>query len=46
MLLKGGDLMYRKSMSPKASKRTFTKGAMNVHPKNTNPIPQRGGLRL
>lgn len=39
-------MAYRKAMSPKASKRTFTKGALNVHPKNTQPIPQRGGLRL
>ena len=36
----------RKPMSMRKSKRTFTKGAMNTHPLNTNPRPQRGGLRL
>lgn len=39
-------MAYRKSMSPKNSKRIFTKGALNTHPINTNPVPGRGGLRL
>ena len=38
--------MKRKPMKPKQSKRVFTAGAMKVHPINTRPIPQRGGLRL
>jgi len=38
--------MRRKPMKPKASKRTFTAGAMNVNSINTRPVPQRGGLRL
>jgi len=38
--------MYRKSMNNKHSQKVFTKGALNVHSKNTNPVPQRGGLRL
>lgn len=38
--------MKRKPMRPNASKRKFTAGAMNVHPMNTRPVPQRGGLRL
>jgi len=37
---------YRKALKKSRSKRTFTKGALNVHPMNTNPVPQRGGLRL
>lgn len=38
--------MKRKAMSRNRSKRQFTSGAMNTHPMNTNPIPNRGGLRL
>lgn len=38
--------MKRRPISSKKSKKSFTKGALNVHPVNTNPIPQRGGLRL
>lgn len=38
--------MRRKPMGNRASKRVFTAGAMNIHPMNTNPTPQRGGLRL
>lgn len=38
--------MRRKAMSPKKSKSTFTAGALNVKSINTNPVPQRGGLRL
>jgi hypothetical protein len=38
--------MKRKPMKPKQSKKLFTRGALNTHPKNVQPIPQRGGLRL
>lgn len=38
--------MKRMAMSKNRSKRTFTAGAMNTHPINTNPTPNRGGLRL
>jgi hypothetical protein len=38
--------MKRKPMSNKQSQRVFTAGAMKVHPMNTRPAPQRGGLRL
>lgn len=38
--------MRRKPVPDKVSKKRFTKGALNVHPKNTQPRPQRGGLRL
>lgn len=36
----------RRSVKRGQSMRTFTKGALNVHPINTMPRPQRGGLRL
>lgn len=38
--------MKRKPISARKSKRLFTKGALNIHPMNTRPVPQRGGLRL
>lgn len=38
--------MFRKPMSDKHSRKTFTAGALNTHPLNTAPVPQRGGLRL
>lgn len=38
--------MKRRSVPMGKSKRSFTAGAMRTHPINTNPIPQRGGLRL
>lgn len=38
--------MKRRVVSANKSRKMFTAGAMNIHPKNTNPIPQRGGLRL
>lgn len=38
--------MKRKPMSNKQSKKVFTAGALNTHPLNTAPVPQRGGLRL
>lgn len=37
----------RHSISKKASKRSFTKGAVKVHKKNLNRgVPMRGGIRL
>lgn len=38
--------MKRRPMSNKQSKKVFTAGALNTHPLNTAPVPQRGGLRL
>jgi hypothetical protein len=38
-------MAYRKKMSKKRSKRTFTKGAMKVRKKNF-AAPMRGGIRL
>lgn len=38
--------MRRKPMSNSHSRKVFTAGAMNTHPMNTAPVPQRGGLRL
>lgn len=38
--------MYRKPMNSSHSKKVFTAGAMNTHPLNMAPVPQRGGLRL
>lgn len=38
--------MKRKPISMKKSRKLFTAGAMNTHPINLAPIPQRGGLRL
>lgn len=38
--------MYRKTVSSGKSKKMFTRGAMNIHPVNYRPMPQRGGLRL
>lgn len=38
--------MKRKPVRMNKSKKLFTKGALNTKSINTNPIPQRGGLRL
>lgn len=38
--------MYRKSMSPKSSKRLFSKTASRVNRKNAPRIVMRGGIRL
>jgi len=38
--------MYRRPMNRNHSRKVFTRGALNVHPKNTSPVPQRGGLRF
>ncbi len=39
--------MRRKKMNRKKSKRSFTKGAVRVHRKNSfGPRPMRGGIRL
>lgn len=38
--------MRRHRMSKGASRRSFTKGAVNVHPKNNIMNPERGGWRL
>nr|QJB20619.1 MAG: hypothetical protein [Microvirus sp.] len=37
--------MKRRRMSRKGSKRSFTKNAMRVHPKNARITPMRGGIR-
>ncbi len=37
---------YRKKMSRKSSRKSFTKGAVNVHKKNLGGSPMRGGIRL
>lgn len=40
-------MAFRKKMSRSNSKRSFTKGAMNVHPRNSLAAPtKRGGIRL
>lgn len=36
----------RSRISNKKSKRSFTKNAKRVHPKNFAPHPMRGGIRL
>lgn len=39
--------MFRRSkMSKSQSRRSFTKGAVYSHKKNTNSNPMRGGIRL
>lgn len=38
-------MAYRKKMSKKRSKRSFTKGALRVKRKNF-AMPMRGGIRL
>ena len=38
--------MKRYKPNQRASKRKFTKVAMNVHPKNNVPMPMRGGYRI
>lgn len=36
----------RKKLSKRGSGRLFTKTASNVHPKNYQPVPMRGGFRI
>lgn len=36
--------MKRRRLSKKVSKRVF-RATSNVHPKNTKPMPMRGGIR-
>lgn len=38
--------MYRNRMSRGKSRRSFTKGALNINKKNYANGPMRGGLRL
>lgn len=38
--------MKRKPVSNKTSKRVFAKTASRPHPKNIQPAPSRGGIRL
>lgn len=38
-------MKFRKKISPSKSKRSFTKGAMNVHPRNVRGYSTRGGTR-
>ena len=38
--------MKRKKLSPKHSKKMFSKGAAKVHPRNNRATPMRGGIRL
>lgn len=39
-------MAFRRKMSRKRSRRTFTKGARRVHRKNMTAGPMRGGIRL
>lgn len=39
-------MAYRKKMSRKASKRSFSKAGSYTHRKNVAPPPMRGGGRL
>lgn len=36
----------RHKIGRRRSERSFTRGARNVHPKNTRTGPMRGGIRL
>lgn len=36
----------RQKLSKSLSKKTFSRGALNIHPKNGAPRPMRGGIRL
>lgn len=36
----------RMQMNRGSSQRLFTRTASNVHPRNSNPRPMRGGFRL
>lgn len=38
--------MKRHSMSGKASRKSFTRGAVLTHKKNLSANPMRGGIRL
>jgi len=38
--------MKRKKMSKKASRKSFSKTAQYIHPKNVHRDPMRGGFRL
>lgn len=46
LLMKEMMMAYRKKMSRKRSRRSFSKGASRTHYKNVKPRPQRGGIRL
>ncbi|WNK13756.1 MAG: hypothetical protein [Microvirus sp.] len=39
-------MAYRKKMSAKSSKKSFTRNAVRVHPKNGGRSVMRGGIRL
>jgi len=39
-------MAYRKKMSKRNSKRSFSKHASRTHRKNLSPAPMRGGIRL
>lgn len=39
-------MAYRRRMSKRGSRRSFTKGAMRIHPKNSPHFAMRGGIRL
>ncbi|WNK13063.1 MAG: hypothetical protein [Microvirus sp.] len=39
-------MAFRKKLSAKASKRSFTKHATKINAKNFRPPPKRGGYRL
>jgi hypothetical protein len=39
-------MKYRKKLSRKRSKKSFTKGAIKVNRKNYRAEPMRGGIRL
>lgn len=46
-LFKVGGSMKRARMGRRKSKRSFTAGAMRVHPRNLSTArPMRGGIRL
>lgn len=38
--------MRRKPMPKSQSRKVFTRGAVQVHPKNNQGLPMRGGIRL
>lgn len=39
-------MAFRTKLSPRHSKRSFTKGAVRTHRKNVAGAPMRGGIRL
>lgn len=38
--------MKRRRLSPRSSKKIFSKTARRVHRKNIAPLPMRGGFRI